>query len=591
MEYFRSIVFSTAVLSLVGCGGGGSGESPSTSAPPTYSIGGTVTGLSGSGLILRNNGGNSMTINANGPFSFSQSLASGAAYSVNVQTQPSAPSQICVVTSGSGTVASTSVTGVGITCTTSSFQVGGSVSGLTGNGLTLRNLQGDTLAITANGQFSFPSALPSGSPYFVAVGNQPSTPAQICVASGGGGIVGGVDVANIAITCNSGTPKAIYIPDFINNLVYGLRVNESTGALTTIAGSPFATGAQPQGAVASPGGDFYYVLNTGAGTISGYAVNATTSALTPIAGSPFVVTGTAGAININIDPAGRFIYVPLTGTAGLAVLKVDPLTGALTQVVGSPFALPGYVLFPDSLGRYIYAYRGNGAATYRIDQSTGALSLIGTIATAPTTINTPAGQLHPSGDALFITIPNSDLACGFSINQASGQLGNANCVIGSGSGSPRYARIDAAGRFLYTAGQSSTFGFAIDPVSATASAATGSPYLSGGQPGDFDIDPSGRFIYVPALTVSGINNVVVAYRINSADGSLGVVPGSPFAIGPHPTMSRVDRSGRYLFVVNVGHGSGLLTSFRIDAASGALTLIDSKPAGGNAGYFTLVGTQ
>jgi N-acetylneuraminic acid mutarotase len=94
---------------------GGSGSSGSNPPPPTYTIGGTVSGL-GAGLSvgLLNNGGNALTVNANGAFTFSTALASGAAYAVTVGTQPAG--QVCVVSNGSGSVAAANVTNVGVAC-------------------------------------------------------------------------------------------------------------------------------------------------------------------------------------------------------------------------------------------------------------------------------------------------------------------------------------------------------------------------------------------------------------------------------------------------------------------------------------------
>ena len=66
---------------------------------PKYTVGGTVSGLSGT-VVLQDNGGDNLSVTANGSFTFATSLASGAAYSVTVKTNPA--SQTCTVTSGSG---------------------------------------------------------------------------------------------------------------------------------------------------------------------------------------------------------------------------------------------------------------------------------------------------------------------------------------------------------------------------------------------------------------------------------------------------------------------------------------------------------
>lgn len=106
-------------LTVAACGGGGG------SAPPTamYTIGGTVIGLNGSGLVLQNNGADDLAVASSGQFSFAGTLPSGAAYSVTVATQPSAPNQNCVATANSGTVGSANVSTVVVECTDAVFSV------------------------------------------------------------------------------------------------------------------------------------------------------------------------------------------------------------------------------------------------------------------------------------------------------------------------------------------------------------------------------------------------------------------------------------------------------------------------------------
>jgi Tol biopolymer transport system component len=85
-------------------------------AAPTFSVGGTVSGLQGSGLVLRNNGGGDLAIAANGAFEFPVELNIAAGYEVTIATQPSSPEQECTVTNGAGTLSSADVTHVSIDC-------------------------------------------------------------------------------------------------------------------------------------------------------------------------------------------------------------------------------------------------------------------------------------------------------------------------------------------------------------------------------------------------------------------------------------------------------------------------------------------
>ena len=110
----RQILLSISLFAIVGCGGGGGGSSTTT---PTYTIGGTISGLTSGTLVLKNNNGDDLTINANSTsFTFATALASGATYAVTAGTIPSRLA--CDITNNTGTIAGANVTGVTITCIT-----------------------------------------------------------------------------------------------------------------------------------------------------------------------------------------------------------------------------------------------------------------------------------------------------------------------------------------------------------------------------------------------------------------------------------------------------------------------------------------
>jgi hypothetical protein len=185
-------------MALGACGGGGGGGS---GAPPQYSVGGTVAGLAGTGLQLQN-GASEMSIAAAGAFTFPSPNSAGSTYSVTVAAQPSNPAQTCVITNGTGTV-SANVTNISVQCTTNSYPLGGSVSGLAGTGLVLQIQGGDSLTISANGSFNFPKSVASGTSYSVTVSAQPTQPSQACTVSNGSGVVGSGDVTNIEVACST----------------------------------------------------------------------------------------------------------------------------------------------------------------------------------------------------------------------------------------------------------------------------------------------------------------------------------------------------------------------------------------------------
>jgi hypothetical protein len=77
------------------------------------SVGGTLTGVDGGTVVLKN-GDESLSLNADGKFTFKNKVSSGASYSVSVQTNPSG--KTCSVDHASGTIGDNDVTDVAVAC-------------------------------------------------------------------------------------------------------------------------------------------------------------------------------------------------------------------------------------------------------------------------------------------------------------------------------------------------------------------------------------------------------------------------------------------------------------------------------------------
>ena len=174
-----------------------------------------MTGLRGSGLVLRLNGTEDVLVPASGPFAFTTRIAAGAPYLVTVALQPATPSQTCSVASGQGTMGAADLGIVLVTCSVDAYAVGGTVSGLQGRGLVLRNNGNDDLPVLADGTFAFPAKVASGAGYSVTVAQQPTGPAQSCTVSTGSGTVGGAAVGSVAVRCDT---NAFAIPGVVTGL-------------------------------------------------------------------------------------------------------------------------------------------------------------------------------------------------------------------------------------------------------------------------------------------------------------------------------------------------------------------------------------
>ena len=84
--------------------------------PDKYTIGGTVAGMTGSGLVLQNNGSDDLSITENGSFTFETELDDSTDYNVTIETYPA--EQTCYVENGSGTVNGADITNVSVVCET-----------------------------------------------------------------------------------------------------------------------------------------------------------------------------------------------------------------------------------------------------------------------------------------------------------------------------------------------------------------------------------------------------------------------------------------------------------------------------------------
>jgi len=170
---------------------------------PAYAIGGNVSGLSGSGLVLQNNSGDDLAIDADGEFTFATKLMDGSSYSVSVLLEPASLNQTCSVTNASGTLAGADVTNISVTCLTIKYTIGGNVSGLSGSGLTLQNNAGDDLAIDTDGGFTFSTPLFDGSSYAVTVLTQPTNLSQVCSVTNDSGTLAGANVTDVTVNCET----------------------------------------------------------------------------------------------------------------------------------------------------------------------------------------------------------------------------------------------------------------------------------------------------------------------------------------------------------------------------------------------------
>ena len=201
----RVLVLAGISLVVAACGGGsGSSEAPPRQPPPpaqqTFSIGGVVSGLAGTGLQLQDSGGNDISVAADGTFAFPGGTPDGGSYNVSILSQPTDPWQTCVIADGAGTVNGANVTNVAVSCATNSYALRVAAFGVDGAGLTLQNNGADALRIGADGDYEFSGPVESGATFKVTVLTEPTNPDQACRLQRADGVIRDAD-ATVAVNC------------------------------------------------------------------------------------------------------------------------------------------------------------------------------------------------------------------------------------------------------------------------------------------------------------------------------------------------------------------------------------------------------
>ena len=526
----RTIFPAVALAALTACGGG-------SFPTPTYSIGGTVSGIdAGQSIVLQDNGGGGLTVSANGAFTFATEIAGGGAYAVTV-TAPQGTN--CTVASGSGT-AYAKVTSIAVACVSSpQATVGGTVTGLVGQGLALELsgsiLLSPILEISSNANFVFPPIVGPTGRLIVNIKQQPHSPTQRCVA---------------------------------RHESFGLNQNITDVSVVC--------------------GEFSYVSNAADNTISTFSVDATTGAIASasppvtVGLSPYAIASTVYSRDF------KYLYVVNNGSNDVSVFGVDYASGKLTAISGSPFAAG---MKPQALALYSFANAGDYACSppqcthsylYVANAGSDDVSVFGVdrgsgVPTPMSPASYPAGTgpsvlaIHPSRPFLYTanTGGSSDISA-FLINYTGGLAPIAGSPFPSG-GSVSSLAFGAGGKFLYAAnasgGSVGIYGFGVDTTAGALTVLSSFPYPV----------PSCNYIVadqIGAYLYATTGTSVIGYSIEANTGALSPLPGFPIAVGDVQSVS-IDPTNQFLYVAN---GSvGTVTGFVLNGATGELTPMLGSP--------------
>ena len=568
----------------------------------TFTVGGMVTGLAGSGLALQNNGADNLARAADGAFTFATAVTSGGAYSVTIATQPTAPAQTCTPTNNTGTITA-NVTNVTITCVTNAAvpgsadigPAGGTVNGFYGaqiivpagalpNTVTIgltrdssnspayevpeTDAVGATYELTPHGQaFTLPVTVRI--PFDPAQVSNDAAP-QIFKAEVGGTFAALPTTVNgnfleASVTSFSWVipgaqatrPRMVYAVENVNGAMSlnSYRISRATGALSASTSSA-PVGEFPFSAVAHQSGRFVFLTNAGSNTQNGitansvatYPVNPVNGELRP-ATSSAVTRAPAGyhPTMPTLHPSGKFLYVISFGqtfnNAGGDIDKftINGATGALTltgPAISGAGAQPTGIVF-DRLGARAYVLY-SGSSSSNVFSSKVVLY----------DVNLTTGEF---------SAPVSSVAA---------------CVLGA---NPFSIAMDTNNRALHVACLSTD---ELQSYSINANTGALSPLGSGiavlRRPASLAADSFGRFIYATKQDVLIPGNVL-SYRMDNTSGALSFVNGL-FSVCPGgacggTTAVVADPQGNFIYAIDRNGG---LTAFDVNSTTGMLTSVGSR---------------
>jgi 6-phosphogluconolactonase len=239
--------------------------------------------------------------------------------------------------------------------------------------------------------FLFESSMtihPSGKFLYVFQSGTPNSIQELSVNNAAGSLTVGPVVnenAEFGMGVIDPAGKFLFVSDGTQGRIFVYKIDQASGALSPVPGSPFSLPPNELPTVLAIGGSgnslfLYANLERSVEYVPGiaaFAINNSTGALTAVAGSPFQ-PGVYGPDFICVEPSGKFLY-SASSLEGINGFAIDQATGTLTAVPGSPYSMaPDGAMAVDPSGKFLYVTDEKDSTIYgfSLDPATGALSAI-----------------------------------------------------------------------------------------------------------------------------------------------------------------------------------------------------------------------
>jgi hypothetical protein len=359
-----------------------------------------------------------------------------------------------------------------------------------------------------------------------------------------------------SICANAQTPQQQYVyasvPVTTTSSEVAAFSKDGATAVLALIGAPLADALQGGPMALDAKGRFLFIVNSNSNSISMFQIDQATGILTEVAGSPFAAGGTENPTGTSISPvclvtesSGQFLYVgyangDLEEESTIIEYQIDAITPAL--VAPAPSTLGGSTGIPaaplgmvtDPNGVYLYVGLGPNPALGTEASTTNVYPISAQLPSSPT--GTAGGDnphertiaMDPQGRFFFDGWgPTEGFIESSPISPADGSATPVAAPISLGVGNfPVAMLVDSSGSFLYVQETAGAYVYAIDPTSGALGQPQGPlPGLNFLTAAAAAADPQGPYLY--SLQPDGIHG----FQIDPRSGLLAPLPGSPFPVG------------------------------------------------------------
>jgi 6-phosphogluconolactonase len=326
---------------------------------------------------------------------------------------------------------------------------------------------------------------------------------------------------------------------------------------------------------------FAYVGNADSNDISVFKLDVATGEMTAVQTAAFAGIDKPGSSTpLAVSPDRRVLIAGVRSQPYVAVsFAIDPKTGELKHIGNGPLADSMANIAFDHTGKFLFSasYGGNKVAVNPV-QANGVVGAPAQV--IPTGLNAHAFLPSPDNRFAFASNLGSDQVLAFKFDAGTGALTpmEASTIKTPDKSGPRHFIFHPNGKFIYLVHElnADLAVYAYDTDKGTwreVQRTTALPAGFSGKPwaADLHITPNGQFLYASERG----SNTLAAYKVDAATGQLTTIESVPTET--QPRGFNIDPSGRYLAAV--GELSNGMSVYTIDQATGRLAKQKSYPVG------------